>query len=244
MQMEEYIRRVISVCDVIRAKRRGKKDLNLAFDEYNVWRISDYAANLPKEWREAPPLLEDTYDVVDALVLATMMHVLLRQAGRVKIGCLAQLVNVIAPIRTVTGGPAWKQTIFHPFQIIARHGRGLSLQPALRCGTEKHRELGPIPVLDAAAVLGEKSLSIFVTNRSATRSVPLEVQLPDLLLGSFATGLVLQNRNCRIANTARRPDAVRPRPILPLPVGKKGFKTLLPPLSWSWLEIPLALRRR
>jgi alpha-N-arabinofuranosidase len=238
--MEEYIRRVISVCDVIRAKRRGKKDLNLAFDEYNVWRIADYAANLPKEWHEAPPLLEDTYNVVDALVLATMMHVLLRQAGRVKIGCLAQLVNVLAPIRTLNGGPAWKQAIFHPFQIIARHGRGLSLQPSLQCNMEKHRELGLIPTLDAAAVLGERSLSIFVTNRSASRSVPLEIQLPDLQLGSRATGLVLQNRNPHSTNTARRPNAVQPQSIRPIPTNKKGFKALLPPLSWSWLEIPLA----
>lgn len=243
MQMEEYIRRVISVCDVIRAKRRGKKDLNLAFDEYNVWRIADYAANLPKEWREAPPLLEDTYNVVDALVLATMMHVLLRQAGRVKIGCLAQLVNVIAPIRTLNGGPAWKQAIFHPFQIIARHGRGLSLQPSLQCETEKHRELGPIPILDAAAVLGKRSLSIFVTNRSASRSVPLEIRLPDLRPRSRATGLILQNRNPRITNTVRRPDAVRPRPIRPLAVGKHGMRAVLPPLSWTWMEVPLAVRR-
>ena len=51
-------------------------------------------------WQQAPALLEDHYNFEDALMVGLMMITLLKHADRVKIACLAQLVNVIAPIMT------------------------------------------------------------------------------------------------------------------------------------------------
>ena len=75
-------------------------------------------------WTIAPPLLEDIYTFEDALLVGLMLITLLKHADRVKIACLAQLVNVIAPIMTRQGGGAWRQTIFYPFMHASNYGRG------------------------------------------------------------------------------------------------------------------------
>ena len=57
-----------------------------------------------------PAIAEDTHDLTDALVVGGLLISLLRHADRVRIACVAQLVNVIPLIRTIDGGPAWRQT--------------------------------------------------------------------------------------------------------------------------------------
>ena len=75
----------------------------------------------------APPLVEDVNTFEDALVVGCMLNSLIRHANRVKLACLAQLVNVILPIMTETGGPCWRQTTFSPFLHASLYGRGVSL---------------------------------------------------------------------------------------------------------------------
>ncbi|MBP0650310.1 hypothetical protein J8J40_25005, partial [Mycobacterium tuberculosis] len=102
----------------------------LSFDEWNVWyRTRRVRTDRVKEgWPIAPPILEEIYNMEDALVFGGACIALLNHADRVKCACLAQLVNVIAPIMTETGGPAWRQTIFWPFAQMARHGNGTVLR--------------------------------------------------------------------------------------------------------------------
>ena len=116
--MDEFIKKVISVCDYVRARQRKSKRINLSFDEWNVWFHSgeqDKEVWKQGKWNLALPLLEDVYDFEDALLVGLMLITLINNADRVKVACLAQLVNVIAPIMTRNGGGVWRQTIFYPF---------------------------------------------------------------------------------------------------------------------------------
>ncbi|CAM5713086.1 hypothetical protein SFUMM280S_08052 [Streptomyces fumanus] len=107
------------------ARLKSKKKINLSFDEWNVWYLSRSEAQVAAlDWPEAPRLLEDSYSVTDAVVFGSLLIALLRHADRVTVACLAQLVNVIAPIMTEPGGPAWRQTTFFPFAQASRYGRG------------------------------------------------------------------------------------------------------------------------
>ena len=72
----------------------------------------------------AAACIEDHYNVADAVVVGSLLITLLRHSDRVTAACQAQLVNVIAPIMTEPGGPAWRQTIFHPFALTARLAKG------------------------------------------------------------------------------------------------------------------------
>src|SRR5690606_34434446 len=129
MDMDHFIQTVISTCDYIKAKKRSKKTMYLSFDEWNVWYHSNDQDRKIEPWTIGPPQLEDIYNFEDALLVGSMLITLLRHADRVKMACLAQLVNVIAPIMTEEGGKAWKQTIFYPYLHASVFGRGISLLP-------------------------------------------------------------------------------------------------------------------
>ena len=114
LDMDRFIRTIIGTADFIKAKKRSRKTVNLSFDEWNVWFHSRQADEVVAPWTVGPHLLEDVYTFEDALVVGCCLITLLRHADRVRIACLAQLVNTIAPIMTENGGPAWRQTIFYP----------------------------------------------------------------------------------------------------------------------------------
>ena len=83
-----------------------------------------------QQWTKAPHHIEDVYSLEDALLVGSLLMSLIKHADRVKIACIAQLVNVIAPIMT-SDKAAWKQTIFYPFADASRYGRGTVLHLSL-----------------------------------------------------------------------------------------------------------------
>ena len=179
MELEEFIYSVICVCDYIKAKKRSKKTINLSFDEWNVWYHSD---NAPYErWSYAPPRLEDIYNFEDALLVGSMLITLLRHCDRIKIACLAQLVNVIAPIFTQTGGGIFKQTIFYPFEHLSNYGRGAALNPIITCDKYDCAEYTDVPYIESIATFDEENeaLTVFVVNKSEDEAQELTVNLMD-----------------------------------------------------------------
>ena len=107
-------------------------------------------------WRIAPPLFEVPYTLQDALVVGLMLITLLRHADRVKIACMAQLVNTIAPIRTAAGGGAVRETIFYPLLHTSRYGAGLCWTLGVRSPHYEDGEFGAVPMLDAVVTLDEE----------------------------------------------------------------------------------------
>src|SRR5207247_2106267 len=152
--------------------RNSDKAINISFDEWNVWYHSRYAEvdriTDPDTWPEAPRLLEDAYSVVDAVVVGNLLISLVRHADRVTAASLAQLVNVIAPIMTEPGGPAWRQTTFFPFARMSELARGVSLELKLDCPTYESARHGTVGVVDAVATHDAESgaSAIFLVNRS------------------------------------------------------------------------------
>ena len=152
--MDRFISSVASICDYIKAKKRSKKDVYLSFDEWNVWFHGRAPRREIEAWEVAPPHGEDDYTFEDALVVGSMLITLMKHADRVKIGCQAQLVNVIAPIMTATGGPAWRQTIFYPYLHAARYGQGVALDVRVKSPAYDDDEFGAVPYLDAVGRVG------------------------------------------------------------------------------------------
>jgi alpha-N-arabinofuranosidase len=153
--MDDFINSVVATCDYVRAKKRTKKRINLSFDEWNVWERTKFKKGPRWEWQEAPRIIEDVYDVADALVVGSLLITLLKHADRIKIACQAQLVNVIAPIRTEPNGPAWRQTIFYPFAHASRFGRGTVMRVEPKSPIHDTALYGPVPLLEATATLDE-----------------------------------------------------------------------------------------
>lgn len=236
-QMENQIRDVLAACDFVKAKQRHKKTMMLSFDEWNVWDMALGHARAER-WSEAPPQLEQTYTFADALVVGGMLLVLLRQSARVRYACLAQLVNVIAPIMTAPGGAAWKQTIFHPFAQASRHGRGALLASHLAGGTSTDTpSYGLAPDIEALATRDGDQLAIFVLHRGAAPA-PFTVTLDGAARWTVVEHQVLASDDAHAVNTAAAPATVAPRAETATRVNADGEIALtLPPLSWHLIRL-------
>lgn len=177
LEMEDFIYSVICVADYVKSFKRSKKTINLSFDEWNVWYHSNGAPI--ERWSTAPNQLEDIYNFEDALVVACMLITLLRHADRVKIACLAQLVNVIAPIFTKTGGGAFRQTIFYPFEALSKHARGAALRPIVTCDKYDCKEFTDVPYIESIVTYDEEKEEavVFCVNRSLDEKVELDISL-------------------------------------------------------------------
>lgn len=212
LDMDAFIRGVVSICDAVKAQKHSEKTMYLSFDEWNVWFHSKAADERLKPWTVAPPQLEDIYTFEDALLVGCLLITLLKHADRVKIACLAQLVNVIAPIMTQNGGPAWAQTIFYPFLHASRYGRGEALVPFLECDTYDSSHHMAVPFVECVATVEDQKgeLTVFAVNRSPQEKVQLEIDLQDFEGWRLAEHLILINEDIKASNTAQNPDRVQP----------------------------------
>jgi alpha-L-arabinofuranosidase len=235
--LDLFIESVLATCDHVRAKGRHRKYINLSVDEWNVWYQKRFVGEDNLDVEQTPPLIEDTYSVVDAVVVGSLLISLLRHADRVKIGCLAQLVNVIAPIRTEPGGPAWRQTTFHPFALTSRHGRGTVLRADASGPTYETSWMGEVPILDATAVQHDDSVTVFAVNRSQSEPLVVDVDarsFPDLAVGDHT---VVCDDDPDATNTAAAPDRVTPRRLDDVKADGGRIQVTLPPLSWNMLDL-------
>ena len=227
--MDRFIETVAAICDEVKQERQSDKIMYLSFDEWNVWFHSNEQDKKQEKWTVAPPLLEDVYTLEDALVVGCLLITLLRHADRVKMACLAQLVNVIAPIMTETGGRAWAQTIFYPFRDASRFGRGVSLKSKLDCPTYDAGQYGETPYLEAVVTCDDaaRTLTVFAVNRAETESLALELSAESFPTLQKTAHTVLRSDDRLAVNTADTPDRVTPEALPP------AAETLLPPLSWN-----------
>ncbi len=237
MDMDEFIHTVASICDAVKGKKHSKKQVNLSFDEWNVWYHSneqDQEIWKREKWDRALPLLEDIYNFEDALLVGSMLMTLIRNADRVKIACLAQLVNVIAPIMTRNGGGCWAQTIYYPFMHASQYGRGTALQALVKSPIYDCSDYENVPYIDAAAVLDDEgNVNLFCVNRDMQENYELSVDLRSFGELKPAEHILLHHDDVKAVNTEDAPLNVCP---VSGPGGKidDGIASVrIPALSWN-----------
>ena len=237
---EAFLHEVIATADAVAAKRHSTKRIRLSVDEWNVWYIDDFEGETNLELRETPRLIEDRYSALDAVVVGDLLTTLVRNADRVGVACLAQLVNVIAPIMTEPGGEAWRQTTFFPIALLARHARGIALDARLdspRMTTAKH---GEVDALSAALVHNTEAgeLVMAVTNRSAE---PVTTSLEHAAFGavSLVEALTVRADDAGARRTRDEAADAAPRALDGVVVGDEATTIELPPQSWSIVRLRL-----
>ena len=177
--MDRFIKETAAICDEIKAKKNSDKTVNLSFDEWNIWYRTKDEEKEMERWQYAPHLLEEKFNFEDALLVGCMLNTLQNNCDRVKIGCLAQLVNVIAPIMTENGGKAWKQTIFYPYMYASLYGNGVTLKAKIESDFYKSNEGWDVPYLHTSVIYNEEKdeVVVFAVNRSLTDDMELQIKL-------------------------------------------------------------------
>jgi alpha-N-arabinofuranosidase len=238
LEMDSFIKTVAGICDLVKAKKQGKKVINLSFDEWNVSYHSGDADKKREKWTVASPLGEDIYTMEDALAVGCMIITLLKNCDRVKVACLAQLVNVIALIMAEKGGRAWRQGIFYPFMQASKYGRGTVLRCPVACEKYDSRDFTDVPYLETVAVHdpAAQSLTIFAVNRNLGESLDLEAGVYGFGGCRLLEHLSLHNPDLKAVNSAGE-EKLRPVPAAGGKMEGEVLRLSLPPASWNVIRL-------
>lgn len=243
MDMERFIGSVVATADHVRATSRSGKRIKLSFDEWNVWYQSTWhEQGPPPDWPVAPRLIEDTYNVADAVVVGSLLITLLRHSDRVTVACLAQLVNAIAPIRTEPDGPSWRQTTFYPFAHAARFARGQVLRVEPVSPVIATDEYGDAPLVHAVATHDDESgdVVVFAVNRHTDEAVELAIGHRAFAGYDVAEHIVLADDDVYATNTEEHPGRVSPAHEVGTPSDNGTAHVVLPPVSWNVVRLRAA----
>lgn len=236
--MEAFIGGVAATCDHVAARLKTSKKIGISFDEWNVWYSSKTLDQPVRGWETAPRLLEDVYSVTDAVVVGSLLIALLRHADRVRVACLAQLVNAIAPIMTEPGGRAWRQSTFYPFALTSRHGRGTVLTAEPESPVIRTAGHGDVPAVHATAVLGgeNEEVTVFAVNRLRGAPVELLVEFRGLRPTKILEHQAITDPDEDACNTAAQPSRVAPKPLDGTRMAEGPARIVLPPMSWNMIR--------
>ncbi|MDF3140527.1 MULTISPECIES: alpha-N-arabinofuranosidase [unclassified Streptomyces] len=237
--MDYFIDTVVATADHVGYKKRSNKKINLSFDEWNVWYQKEHAESdeVNDEWRHAPRQLEDVYSVADAVVVGNLLMTLLKHSDRVTSASLAQLVNVIAPIMTEPGGPAWRQTTFYPFSITSRLAAGEVIRPVVEAPTYTTARHGEASVVDAVATVDEDRAAVFLVNRGLSQATQVTVDVRSLGSSRILEAVTLADPDAYAKNTLTEQNRVTPHanPSASLSDGLLSIE--LPPVSWTAIAL-------
>lgn len=245
-KLDRYIETVQSTINLVKANKRSKHDVYISFDEWNVWYHSneqDRAILAGNEgWPHAPRLLEDVYNFEDVLQVGCILNTFIRRSDVVKIACIAQLVNVIAPIMTDPMGAAWRQTIYYPYYFASIFGRGTALNMAVHCPGYDADVADNVPYLDISGVHDEEggTITFFAVNRHATEVLDLSLSLQGF--GGAARVVdhqIITHPDLRAVNTGVNPMNVAPKAGSGAKVEDGAVKVGLPPFSYQMIRVSL-----
>ncbi|HEX6803062.1 MAG TPA: alpha-N-arabinofuranosidase [Terriglobales bacterium] len=238
LTMDRQIEETLAVCDLVQGHKRSPKKLWLSFDEWNVW----YRARGTPETengsrKEAPHLLEEIYNLEDALLVGGLIITLLRHADRIRIACLAQLVNVIAPIMTNENG-LFRQTIYYPYSWALKYAQGNVLQLLVQSPTYGVKDMDPVPYLDAAGTVNPQSgeTTLFLLNRDLSKprevEVAWEAESPNRIVNSWT----LTGADLKAVNSFDSPKRVEPQAFDKANISNGRVKLQLPARSYTVLQ--------
>jgi alpha-N-arabinofuranosidase len=228
--IDQQIEEMDAVCRYVQGKNRSPKRAYLCFDEWNVWYRAREPKHMDGQGKFAPHLIEEVYNLEDALVVAGFLNSFIRHADVLKIANLAQIVNVIAPILT-EGDEMLIQSIFYPLEMYSKRREGISLRPAVQGLTYEGKTNGQVTYIDTSAILNKGQLSVFVTNRHLTETAPVHINLADRTIVSLTNAEILTGPEAKAANSFEQPNLVQAQPFTDVRIANGQASVDLPPLS-------------
>jgi alpha-N-arabinofuranosidase len=248
LDMERQIHEISAVCDYVQGLKKTQKQLWLSFDEWNVWYRARSGDAVDGQRTFAPHLLEEVYNLEDALLVGGFLNSLMRQSDRVKVACLAQLVNVIAPLVTNETG-VLRQTTYYPYSWALKYARGQVLDLSVTSETYPIKPDGlqadlawggDVPFIDVTATSDQQNnqVCVFMLNRDLEAERELVLDWRDATPSRVLACETLTGPDLKAINTFASPTQVAPRPLDTPKVGATmTFK--LPARSYTVAQIAM-----
>lgn len=227
--IDQQIEVMDGLCRYAQAKARSRKRYYLAFDEWNVWYRTQNAESVNGHGKYAQHLVEEEYNLEDALVVAGFLNSFIRHADVVRIANLAQIVNVIAPILT-RGDQILLQSIYYPLVLYAQRREGVALQAVVQGPGYESKSYGFVNTIDASAILGKGILHTFLINRNSTEPTTIEIAAADIRLKSVQSAELVTGPSAGSCNTFDQPDTIYNQRLSNIKLNDQKATLQLPPL--------------
>jgi len=210
IEIERILEDYQGLVNYVRGVKKSDKRVYVSFDEWNVW-----YKNMERDgrWTVAPHLIEEVYNLEDALICAQYLNAFIRHADLVKVACIAQVVNVIAPVLTRPDG-VLAQSTYYPFLFYSQRARGNALRPVVTCPTYRAGARGDVSVLDVSASYNGDShaASVFVVNRSRQEDCEVTLSFAGRSPKSVNCVDVLTGDDPKAYNSWENRDVIKPQP--------------------------------
>lgn len=236
--IDQQIESVNAAAQTAAGRNPSRRRSFLCFDEWNVWYRARTREHMDGTGQFAPRLLEEVYNLEDALVVAQFLMSFIRHADSVKIANIAQLVNVIAPILVEEEG-ILKQSIFHSFRMISSRKGGVSMHQHIDCETYESSSYGQTPFLDSAVTLNGQQLQVFLVNRDLNDSLTLSIQCADKRISAVGDCEQLYHDNVKAENSFANHEDVVAKPFNEVRLQIGNAEVTLPPHSFTALTLTL-----
>jgi alpha-N-arabinofuranosidase len=237
LTMDRQIGEVAAVCDMVQGRKHSPKKLWLSFDEWNVWYRARTSDTENGHRQSAPHLLEEEYNLEDALLVGGLVNSLVRNSDRVKLACLAQLVNVIAPIMTNADG-LFRQTIYYPYSWGIQFARGSALNLLVESSTYDVPGLGAVPHVDVSGTFhsNDRTIALLVLNRDLTKAHEIEVLWEDQSPVRVLFSSVLTGDDLKASNSFTSPQRVAPQVLAKPSTAAGRTKFEVPARSYAVIQ--------
>jgi alpha-N-arabinofuranosidase len=236
--IDRQIEGMDAVCRYVQGKTRSRKRAYLCFDEWNVWYRARQREHMDGKGKFAPHLIEEEYNLEDALVVAGFLNSFIRHADVLKIANIAQIVNVSAPILT-QGDAMLLQTIFYPLEMYGKRRSGISLQAAVSGPGYEGKTNGPVAYIDTSAILNGSQLNLFTTNRSVDETATVHLNLADRAIVALDSAEILTGPDPKALNTYEQPNLIQAQPFQSVEITAGQATVTLPPLSVTAMTFKL-----
>lgn len=244
--LQKYISDIESTINFVKSKKRSKKNIKICFDEYQPWYHTKYTVDKDYlsnnvNWKRAYPLIEDQYNLLDCLLVATVINTFINNSHIVKIACMAQLVNVIPAISTEKNGKSWKQSVYYPLYFASLFGRGEALQLKINSPKYSTKIADDVDYIDSSAVINQENntLSFFIVNRCETENIKLIFDLHNFSIDKIIDQQIINNQNIYITNTKDKPNNIIPKNTSAVTFKNDELIADIPPLSYLFIYLQL-----
>ncbi len=233
--LEDFINTIKAVADYAKAKHRSTKDIYLSLDEWNVWHMS--ASRHYERWSVAPPVCEDKYTLLDTLVVGGLLCTIVNNADRVKMACLAQLVNALSPIHTEANGGVLLHGTYYPFMQVSNYGRGKVYKNIVSCDKVNTKEFGEVASIVTLTTYDEenKQIAFFALNTEENDDVSLDLDFAEFGNLKIKEHQIIKGDDLFAFNTFEKNDQIKPRNVEVSSATGDKFNVTLPKLSWNMI---------
>ena len=223
-----YIEDLIKIHGNILDQYDPEKEIGLMVDEWGTWFTVEPGTN--------PGFLYQQNTMRDALVAAVSLNIFNKHCDRVKMACIAQMVNVLQSVILTEGEKMILTPTYHVFHMYKHHQGATLLDSTLTDVEQTGTKKWGVPSLqESVSEQEDGTVCVTLANLSAADSYPVDVVFMEKKVQSVEAAILTNEMHAK--NTFDEPETVKEEAFEEVEITDRGLSLTLPACSVVSLRI-------